>query len=815
MTDGDSRASLADATIVRRTARAVVLTRATLAWETLWPPALVVLGVVGVFVALSWLGYFAAVPAWMRGASLVVLLTAIGGAIVRFCLVAIRERGRWGRSAAVVRLEAINGLRGRPVSGLFDRLPDGHGDATTRALWAAHRRRLAASVGPVAVGLPHPDLGRRDRWALRPLLAMALFAGWFAAAEDHLGPLGDAFRYGGADATPPRVDVWIDPPSYTGLAAVVLTGPGASGRDPNVAISVPRGSRLVLRAASGAGQAPPDPVVTANPASATRAEEGATPAARSTTATTHVERRYALEEAGEVSVHGGGRLVVAFRVVTTADTPPRIALVGQPSRQGNGALRLVHDTDDDWGVVSAEAIFSAPPGGRPLFEAPRLALTLPAGRAHRGRAETVRDLAAHPFAGARLTLTLSARDALGQEGTTAPVEAVLPERRFRDRVARALVEQRRRLALDARAVDVVITTLEALTLAPERFERRFGRHLALRALLADAKKARSDDQLRGLTDALWAVALQLETGNGGKAAEDLAKAIENLRKALREGTSEEEVARLTDELRKAIQEHLKSQADAARRDPSKRADPGGREITQGDLDRMLDRIEKLGRTGSRESAEQMLSELDDLLANLQPQGGGRGSRGSGGDGDDALDRLGDMMRRQRKLMDETHKGDRQGGDAEALQREQRALRRDLEALGKEIGPGGAPREGSGDPGSALGEAGREMGEAGEALGRGEGEAALDSQGRALDAMRRGAKALAEASKTGSEDGADGEEDPLGRPKRSKKGAGHVEVPDEIATERARRVLEDIRRRLSDPTLPRLEHDYLDRLLKLD
>ncbi len=814
MTDGDSRASHADAAVVRRIARAVVLARGVLAWEALWPPVLTVLGVGGVFLALSWLGYFATVSPWIRGASLAVLLIAALGAVVRLGVAVVRDRERWDRAAAIARLEACNGLTGRPLHGLLDRLPDGRRDSTTQALWTAHRRRLAQSVGATAVGLPHPDLGRRDRWALRPLLAMALFAGWFAAAEDHWAPLGDAFRYDRVEATPPRLDVWIDPPPYTGLAAVVLTGPGASGRDPTATVTVPRGSRLVLRAASGVGQAPPELVVTAKPTSATRAEAATTPEPGPTAPISYVERRFALEEAGEVSVFGGNRLVAAFRLVTTPDTPPRITLVGEPKRQGNGALRLVHETDDDWGVVSAEAVFSLPPGGRPLFEAPRLPLTLPPGRAHRGRAETVRDLAANPFAGARLTLVLSARDAAGQEGATAPVEVVLPERRFRDRVASALIEQRRRLALDARAVDVVITTLEALTLAPERFEPRFGRHLALRALLSDARAARTDDQLRGLTEALWAVALQLETGNGGKAAEDLAKAIENLRKALREGASEEEIARLTDELRKAIQEHLRSQADAARRDPSKRGEPGGKEITQGDLDRMLDRIEKLGRTGSREGAEQMLSDLDDLLANLQPQGGGRGSRGSGGSGDDTLDRLGDMMRRQRKLMDETHKGDRQGGDAEALQRDQKALRRDLDALGKELGPG-APREGGEDPGSALGEAGREMGEAGDALGRGEGEAALDSQGRALDAMRRGAKALAEAGKTGSDDGADGEEDPLGRPKRSKKGAGHVDVPDEIATERARRVLEDIRRRLADPALPRLEHDYLDRLLKLD
>lgn len=824
---------MSDRAVEGRIERAVALCRLALAVETLWPPLLAALGVVGLFVALSWLGVFAALPPIGRGLLSALLAAGLLAAVGWVGVVALRRRDRWGRAAALARLESENALVGRPLVALTDRLPEGRDDPATLSLWAAHRRRLAAALGPLTPPLPRPDLGRRDRWALRPLLAMALFAGWFAAADDHLGPLRDAFRFEGPTAAPPRLDAWIDPPAYTGLPALVLTGTSASARDPAAPVTVPRGSRLVLRAAGAEGRAAPKLEVAATPATALHAEEPAptspeppsaststsTPTSTSTSPSTgFVERRFVLESDGEITVGEAGRPAVAFRLSLIPDTPPRITLVEPPSRRGSGATRLVHDTDDDWGVVSAEAVFAPPPSGRALYDAPRLPLALPAGRAHRGRAETLRDLSTHPFAGAKLALRLVARDAAGQEGASTPVEVTLPERRFRDPVARALAELRRRLALDAREIVVVLTTLEALTLAPERFEPRFGRHLALRALAADARRAKSGDELRSLADALWAMALQFETGNGGKAAEDLAKAIEALRNALRDGASEEEIARLTEDLRKAVREHLAAQADAARRDPSKRGEAGGKEITGKDLDRMLDRIEKLGRTGSREGAEQLLSELDDLLSRLQPQGGDKGSAQGGGGGDDTLDRLGDMMRRQRKLMDETHKGDRRGGDADALQRDQKALRRDLDELSKELGPGGKPREGaeSGeDPGSALDEAGREMGEAGDALGRGEGEEALGSQGKALDAMRRGARALAEARKSGAEDGPDGEDDPLGRPKRAKKGSGHVDVPDEIATERARRVLEDIRRRLADPALPRLEHDYLDRLLKLD
>jgi hypothetical protein len=41
----------------------------------------------------------------------------------------------------------------------------------------------------------------------------------------------------------------------------------------------------------------------------------------------------------------------------------------------------------------------------------------------------------------------------------------------------------------------------------------------------------------------------------------------------------------------------------------------------------------------------------------------------------------------------------------------------------------------------------------------------------------------------------------------------VKVPDEIDVQRARRVLEELRRRLGEPERPRLELDYIERLLR--
>jgi hypothetical protein len=58
-------------------------------------------------------------------------------------------------------------------------------------------------------------------------------------------------------------------------------------------------------------------------------------------------------------------------------------------------------------------------------------------------------------------------------------------------------------------------------------------------------------------------------------------------------------------------------------------------------------------------------------------------------------------------------------------------------------------------------------------------------------------------------------DPLGRP-RATQGpdfGDSVKVPDEIDVQRARRILDEIRKRLGDALSPQVERRYLERLLE--
>jgi hypothetical protein len=178
-----------------------------------------------------------------------------------------------------------------------------------------------------------------------------------------------------------------------------------------------------------------------------------------------------------------------------------------------------------------------------------------------------------------------------------------------------------------------------------------------------------------------------------------------------------------------------------------------------------------------------------------------------------------------------------------LQKNQQALRERLKKLLEELKNRGLGQNGQGQKGQQgqqgqqgqgqngmedLGQAGEAMGEAEGELGEGNTDSAVDSQGRALDAMRTGAPGLAQSMQQqlgqGPGPGQNGrlglpraqrDTDPLGRPLRGRDYGDDVtvKVPGEIDVQRARRIIEELRRRFGDVLRPQEELDYIERLLK--
>ena len=815
-----------------RIERAVSRARLVLLWESIWPRLAPLLALAAIFAVVSWFGLWREVTDPVR----IGLLAVFAIAAVWFLFRLLRLAPP-ARAAALARVEAATGALHRPATDFSDRLATGREDATATALWAAHRERLLGLLERLRAGTPAPGLARRDPYAVRFLVVLLFVAAFVFAGDERLDRLTEAFRGGEtAAAIAARIDAWVTPPAYTGRPPIFLTGEAA--KPSGTEYSVPVGSVVTVRAggardldvveADSAGEKPADIVAADKPV-----------VADATGDSRPLEHQVKLASAARVIVRKGEREVMDWRFTVIPDMPPRIAFAKPPAATASGALSLSYSMKDDYGVTSASAeitpVDSPNPkqGARPLVAAPKIDLSLPQLRTRDGNGETIRDLTSHPWAGARVKMTLVARDEAGQEGRSDPTEVVLPARQFHEPLARAVVEQRTRLALDANAAGDVADALDALTFAPEAGIGNDSHYLALRSAYYRLLAAHDDDDLRGVVDYLWAIALGIEDGDLSLAADQLRAAQDALRQALEKGAPDTEIQRLTEQLRDALQKYMQALAQQAQRNPQTAAIPPNanvQTIRPQDLDRMLDQIENLARSGARDAARQLLSQLQDMLENMQNGQPMMGDQQNSNQMMQSLNQLGDMIKRQQSLMDQTfsaNRGSNPDGSPMTKQELEQALRNLQQGqaeLQKQLGDLMKQLQGMGmEPNGKLGQAGEAMGRAAGSLGQQKPGAAVGDQGQALDALRQGAQGMAQqfAQRQGGPGGGmrGGDnfpgEDPLGRPQRTTGPdlGTTVKVPDEIDIQRAREILEAIRKKLGQPSESGLERDYLQRLLE--
>ena len=354
---------------------------------------------------------------------------------------------------------------------------------------------------------------------------------------------------------------------------------------------------------------------------------------------------------------------------------------------------------------------------------------------------------------------------------------------------------------------------------------------------------------------LGAVLLSSMLGTAASAQESLDQLLDNAEKSMRDSVDDLNNRKTDGSLGKQRDAIQNLEQYLFRRGNPQTSDRGKqRTVTPNDLQRMLDDINRMSKSGDKEGARQLLEQLQQMLENLQ-----MAQPGDSGDSDmeQAMNELGDMIRKQQQLRDKTFKqgqdsrrdrmrgkqGEQGMGD---LQQDQQNLRDRLKKLQEQLakrgmGPGQRGEKGNrgeqgqqgdqdGDGEDGLDQADSAMGDASGRLGEGNADGAVDSQGRALDALRKGAQSLADAmqqegdgdqpgdgpgNRPGRQQAGGNQTDPLGRPLRGREFGDDltVKIPGEIDVQRVRRILEELRRRLADPARPQIELDYIERLLK--
>jgi uncharacterized protein (TIGR02302 family) len=792
--------------------RRLRLTWLALAWEKLWPAFWEFSAVAGLLLALALLDLLPLLPGWLHALALAAALGGLGITLWRgFARVALPDHEETRR-----RLEIDSGLTHRPLAGLEDAQAAGTADRDSVALWQAHRRRLGAELAKLRVGWPRSRLAAADPYALRSLVVLLLFIGLVVGHGDWTRRLTRAVSpaFASASALPPSLDVWVNPPAYTGMAPLFLNPAQAE------ALRLPQGSELLVQVLGG--EKPPFLMV-----DETRVDF-------KEMALESYKLKHTITAGDSLSIQQAGKALATWPLTVIADRAPNIVFAEPPSRTERASLRLAYEADDDYGLTGLGAAIRRidDPEAPPI----ELEIILPGSGLKDSRGNSYHDLTAHAWAGIAVEIELTARDALGQVGRSEPFRSVLPERIFNHPVARALVEIRKRLTLAPEERLPVVQDLGAIADRPDHYFHDIVVALALftasRRLMNDS----SPEAVAQVQQLLWDTALRIEEGELAIAERDLREIQKALMEALAEGANEDELERLMDELQAAMDNFLEALAEQMRQQMAEGAEmeqlpPDAQILQREDLRELIEKARELAKSGARDAARDLLARLQEMLENLKAQPFANAMNEDLQDAHKMMRDLENMMQRQQELLDRSFERSRrrQGDeDAQAQMRgqnqedsqAQEALRRQLGELMRELG------DALGDIPQPLGRAEREMRDARGALERDLPGEAVQPQTRSIDQLQQGMQAMADRflemfgaepdSGSGNVGTRSGQgRDPLGR----SSGMGFrdaiegVKIPEEMELRRSRDILDELRRRRGERHRPSNELQYLDRLLR--
>ena len=829
---------------------------AALLWERLWPALWAPIAIAGAFLALALLNLLPLLPGWLH--ALVLLLFA--AAIVWTGWRGLRAFRLPDEDAARRRLERDSGLPHRPLHTLRDK-PAGN-DPVAAELWRLHQQRVRAAMRRLRVSWPLSDgLAAHDRYALRALVVLVLIAvggatwgDWRPRLSAAVSPRLDET----AASSVATLDLWVTPPEYTGLPPVFLKSANPA-HTPNLAdpVPVPKGSLVLARVTGGSGT----PSLEAG---------GKKPAAFEAVDSSTFQIQQPIDAGNRIAVTQGSNVLGSWNVRVIPDNPPTIAHASPPAKGERGALRLDYTAQDDYGLAEARAVIrlalpedEAPALDRSPIELP---LALPGVRPREARNAAFHDLTGHPWAGLNVTLRLTALDGAGQTGSTEDVAMVLPERVFNHPVARAIVEERKKLTLRPRQLRIeAARALADISSRPSQFGGDLVAFLALRTAVNRLLLDEEATSVPAVQQLLWETALRIEDGGLSLAERDLRDAERRLAEALERGADDQELKKLMDELQAALdkfldamEQQMREALERGEQIPMVPPEMADQMMDRQDLQAMMDRMRQMAETGARDAARQMLSQLQQMMENMRNGAMAQMQQQGQNEAAQMMRKLQELTQRQQQLLDQTFRQsqeqmgqqegqqqgqgprNRQGRQQQGQQgqsgsplmqqqaEQQEALRRQLGELMRRMG-----EQQGGEIPRPLGRAERAMRDAGQALQQGQPGSAVPSQTQAMDELQQGMQAMAEQmmqqmmgqqgpammgqqpGQAQQRQGQGRNRDPLGR---RPSGFGNydnddVKIPEEAELQRAREILDELRRRSGQYGRPQMEREYIDRLLK--
>jgi len=634
------------------------------------------------------------------------------------------------------------------------------------------------------------------------------------------------------------VDVWIEPPAYTGRPTQFLL-------DRREAES-PEGSVLVVRIA-GINRAPR---ILGAPAQTETLSDGV-----------HLIRIQP-EASGEITIRAGA-LREHITLSLIEDAPPRLTFAAEPEGDAQGRLGLEYVAEDDYGLETVALEYALAPDADSIMPEDGYEIyVFSPGELSEANANGVRtanlDMSRSKFAGRRVVIRLAGVDGAGQRGISGEMSFTLPQRIFLDPLARAVAAERqrflqaqapyapmperaelksgflddqpaRRLDRAPREIQRLALSLNAASDAPAHYFDDAIVWMGLRTALNEVRRAREHTDLSHMEADLWDIALRAELGSLADAEAALQAAERALSDALARGADPIELSALFDAFEQAMANYVQLWARQAAEAGRFASGGGGQGGMDSDfLQELLDALREAAELGDSAGSRRALAQLAELLRNMQVQlggGAGQGFGGGAGGGEsamaqalrEALEELSNAITDQRELMEDTFNAEQstregeQDGSGEPSLQDLADPQSDLADMLDGQEPAMSGGEGAEEMESALNGARDAMENASRALRQGQGQQALAYQDEALSQLRSASRAAAQAIERELADNREDEgRDPLGRGGARE---GDATLPSEAERQRARDILEELRRRAAERNRPQEELDYIDRLLE--
>jgi len=469
------------------------------------------------------------------------------------------------------------------------------------------------------------------------------------------------------------------------------------------------------------------------------------------------ERVLARDE--RVAVVRDGKELAGWEISVIQDKPPMAWWPEPPGpSEARGRIRLPWAATDDYGVADlhAELRLTARPDAPPV----EIAIPLPNGAPKTAHGIHPHDLLSHPWAGLNVTAQLVARDGSGQIGGSEAAAFDLPERTFRNEIARTLIEMRKGLSLHPDDHGDALEALDGLMQQPELFGTDSGAFLNLSAIYYLMVRSRSPAMIDEAQARMWDLALHMEEGQTEQSARSLEAARQAVRDAeekLRQDPTDanrEALEQRLKELQEAIDRHMRAMMEEAERNHEALPfDPEAEHLSDQDLDRLAEDARQALREGRMDEAREKMAELERLLDRLKQA---RADKGQGNSQQRQKARrqmsaVQDMVGREGGLLDHAVGRDDQANrprqfpaepkdaDAEAQrpldQRVQQALRSALGEMMQQFG------DLTGEVPPSLGEADLAMRDSAADLGAGDDKGASEGEQKAIEALQKGAREM--------------------------------------------------------------------------